>query len=210
MDAVDFDVVCYSLDWHPKDHISFIDNVKNRPLHKSSEIDADSAKIRDTVVFDGVPPIKQQLWPSHCVQDTWGAELHKDLNIQHDMILIKKGTNPDVDSYSLFFDNQRLSETTLNAQLKSKCISDVYVCGLAYDVCVWFTARDANENGYRTILVDDCCRGIDLKTIADAKQDIISKNGVIVTSKEVFIYYTYMHDTLMMFCTLLLKFTTLI
>lgn len=185
VDAVDFDVVCYSLDWHPKDHISFVSNVKDRPLHKSSEIDADSASVRDTVVFDGVPPIKQQLWPPHCIQDTWGAEFHKELKVQNDAIIIKKGTNPDVDSYSLFFDNQRLSETTLNAQLKAKGISDVYVCGLAYDVCVWFTARDAIGHGYRTILVEDCCRGIDLKTIADAKQELNAENGVIVTSKEV-------------------------
>lgn len=186
MDAVDFDVICYSLDWHPKDHISFIDNVKNRPLHKSSPIDAESAQVRDTVTFDGVPPVKQTLWPAHCIQDSWGAELHKDLKIHNDVIIIKKGTNPDVDSYSLFFDNQRLSETTLNAQLKSRGISDVYVCGLAYDICVYFTTKDAIENGYRTILVDDCTRGIDSKSIADVNQDIISKNGVIVTSKEVF------------------------
>lgn len=187
LDAVDFDVICYSLDWHPNNHISFIENVKSRPLHESSKIDANSAQLHDTVIFDGVPPIKQHLWPRHCVQDSWGAELHKDLKIQNDAILIKKGTNPDVDSYSLFYDNQRLSETTLNAQLKSKGISDVYVCGLAYDVCVSFTAQDAIENGYRTIMLDDCCRGIDLKGIEDIKQKIVSKNGVVATSREVFL-----------------------
>lgn len=187
LDAVDFDVVCYSLDWHPNDHISFIDNVKNRPMHASSQIDADSAKMHDTVIFDGVTPIEQHLWPRHCVQDSWGAELHKDLKIQNDAIFIKKGTNPDIDSYSLFFDNQRSSETTLNAQLKSNGITDIYVCGVAYDVCVKYTVLDAIGLGYRTILLDDCSRGIDLNDIEYVKQLIISKNGVITTSKEVFI-----------------------
>lgn len=174
------------MDWHPNDHISFIENVKNRELHESCQIDANSVQVNDIVIFKGEPPVEQRLWPRHCVQHSWGAELHKDLKIQNDTIVIKKGSNSDVDSYSLFFDNQRLSETSLNDQLKSKGISDVYVCGIAYDVCVRFTALDAIQIGYRTILLDDCSRGINLKDIEDVKQMIISKNGVIASSKEVF------------------------
>lgn len=187
LDTVDFDVVCYSMDWHPQDHISFIENVKNRPLHESSRIDSNDAKVNDIVIFKGEPPREQYLWPSHCVQGSWGAELHKDLKIRNDSIVIKKGSNSDIDSYSVFFDNQRLSETTLNAQLKSKGVTDVYVCGIAYDVCVRFTAMDAIHCGYRTILLDDCSRGVNLNDIETAKQTIVSGNGVIASSNEVFI-----------------------
>lgn len=194
LDAVDFDMVCYSLDWHPNDHISFIDNAKNRPLHESCPIDENLVQVYDKVLFDGKPPIEQILWPRHCVQDSWGAELHKDLKVQNDAIIIKKGTNPDVDSYSLFFDNQRLSETTLDAQLKARGITDVYICGIAYDVCVRYTALDALDCGYRTILLDDCCRGIDLKGIEDFKQLIISKNGIVATSKEVFCFVSNLNN----------------
>lgn len=185
LNTVDFDTVFYSLDWHPSDHVSFVDNIKMRPLHESSPVDADSAQVFDTVVFAGPPPMKQRLWPRHCVQDSWGSELHKDLKVVENSVKVYKGTNPEVDSYSVFWDNKKLSETTLNAQLKLKGITDIYVCGLAYDVCVGATAIDAISSGYRTILVDDCCRGVDLKDIDNIKEMVVSSNGIIVTSKEV-------------------------
>lgn len=96
-----------------------------------------------------------------------------------------KGCNSELDSYSVFWDNQKISETTLNAQLKSKGTSDIYVCGLAYDVCVSATAIDAISAGYRTILIDDCCRGVDLKAIECTKQTIATNNGIVVQSKDV-------------------------
>lgn len=185
MNTIDFDAVFYSLDWHPSDHISFIDNIKTRPLHESSPIDADSAQVFDTVIFEGPPPMKQRLWPRHCVQDSWGSELHKDLKIVENSVKVYKGTNPEIDSYSAFCDNAKMSETTLNAQLKLKGVTDIYVCGLAYDVCVGATAVDAISSGYRTILVDDCCRGVDLEDIESIKEKMVSTNGVIVTSKDV-------------------------
>lgn len=178
-------MVFYSLDWHPSDHISFIDNVHIRPLHSSSPIQADHAKVMDTVIFDGSPPIKQRLWPKHCIQESWGAELHKDLKILENSVKVFKGTNPDVDSYSLFHDNQRISQTPLNAHLKAKGITDIFVCGLAYDVCVGATVVDAITSGYRTILLDDCCRGVDLKGIDSLKETVTSTNGVIITSQQV-------------------------
>ncbi|XP_067626174.1 nicotinamidase [Eurosta solidaginis] len=185
LDTVDFDAVFYSLDWHPSDHVSFIDNVKMRPMDETSPIDADSAQVFDTVIFAGPPPMKQRLWPRHCVQDSWGAELHKDLKVVDNGIKIYKGTNPEVDSYSVFWDNKKLSDTTLNAQLKMKGTTDIYVCGLAYDVCVGATAADALSVGYRTILIDDCCRGTDFHDIEHTKEKVISNHGVIVNSNEV-------------------------
>lgn len=156
-----------------------------RPLHESSPVDADSAQAYDVVVFAGPPPMKQRLWPRHCVQDSWGSELHKDLKVVDKSVKVYKGTNPDVDSYSVFWDNKKLSETSLNAQLRGKGVSDIYVCGLAYDVCVGATAIDAITGGYRTILVDDCCRGVDLKDIEHTKETMVNQNGVIVHSREV-------------------------
>lgn len=185
LDTIEFNAVFYSLDWHPNDHVSFIENIKMRALHETSPVDADSAQVYDTVIFAGPPPMKQRLWPRHCVQDSWGAELHKDLKIIESGIKVYKGTNPDVDSYSVFWDNKKLSDTTLNAQLKMKGTTDIYVCGLAYDVCVGATAVDALSVGYRTIMIDDCCRGVDLNDIENTKEKIISNYGVIVNSNEV-------------------------
>ncbi|XP_037943014.1 nicotinamidase-like [Teleopsis dalmanni] len=185
LETVDFDATFYSLDWHPSDHISFIDNVKMRPMDESSPIDADSAQVFDTVIFAGPPPMKQRLWPRHCVQDSWGAELHKDLKIADNSVKVYKGTNPEVDSYSVFWDNKKLSDTSLNAQLKLKGTTDIYVCGLAYDVCVGATAADALSVGYRTILIDDCCRGTDFHDIEHTKETVITHHGVIVHSNEV-------------------------
>lgn len=164
-----------------------------RPLHESSPVDADSAQVFDTVVFAGPPPMKQRLWPRHCVQDSWGSELHKDLKVVENSVKVYKGTNPEVDSYSVFWDNKKMSETTLNAQLKLKGITDIYVCGLAYDVCVGATAIDAISSGYRTILVDDCCRGVDLKDIDNIKEMVVSSNGIVVTSKEVSFKMIFVH-----------------
>lgn len=129
--------------------------------------------------------MKQRLWPRHCVQDSWGAELHKDLKILDKSIKVYKGTNPDVDSYSVFWDNKKLSETTLNAQLLEKGITDVYVCGVAYDVCVGATAVDSLASGYRTVLIEDCSRGVDLMDIERTKSAIIAGNGVIVNSNQI-------------------------
>ncbi|XP_001601712.1 nicotinamidase [Nasonia vitripennis] len=185
LDTVPFDAVFYSLDWHPVDHVSFIDNLHLRELDESSGIRKDEARVYDTVTFKGPPMLKQRLWPRHCVQDTWGAELHKDLKIVERGVKVYKGTNPEVDSYSVFWDNKKLTETTLSSQLQEKGATDIYVCGVAYDVCVGATAIDALTSGYRTILVDDCSRGVDLVDIEKTKAQVISDNGVIITSSQV-------------------------
>ncbi|XP_034948815.1 uncharacterized protein Naam [Chelonus insularis] len=185
LDTVTFDAVFYSLDWHPVDHVSFIDNLHLREVDESSPISKDDAKVYDTVTFKGPPLLKQRLWPRHCVQDSWGAELHKDLKVIDKAIKIYKGTNPDVDSYSVFWDNKKLTETTLSSQLQDKGATDIYVCGLAYDVCVGATAFDALTSGYRTILIDDCSRGVDLVDIEKTKSSVIASNGVIVNSSQV-------------------------
>lgn len=131
-------------------------------------------------------------------------------------VKIYKGTISDVDSYSVFWDNKKLTQTTLGTQLSQLNATDIYVCGLAYDVCVgntkssslnnkiicdisFFcilsnvlrylilgaTAADAMSIGYRTILIDDCCRGVDLNDIEKTKNNVVKNHGVIVHSNEV-------------------------
>ncbi|XP_047034351.1 uncharacterized protein LOC124640575 [Helicoverpa zea] len=185
LDTVPFDAIFYSLDWHPPDHVSFIDNVHMRELHPSSPVSADKAQAYDTVVFAGPPLMKQRLWPRHCVQDTWGAELHKDLKVMEGAVKVYKGTNPEVDSYSVFWDNKKLTETSLGNQLRHLGASDIYICGLAYDVCVGATIADALAIGYRSILIDDASRGVDLAGIEKTKATIVNNNGVIVNTDEV-------------------------
>jgi len=90
-----------------------------------------------------------------------------------------------VDSYSAFFDNQRKSETVLNRELARREISDLYVCGLAYDICVASTTLDALEIGYKAAIVDDCTRGLDLKEIQSTKDRVRKQNGVITESTDV-------------------------
>lgn len=156
-----------------------------REVDPSSGISKEAAQVYDTITFRGPPLLTQRLWPRHCIQDSWGAELHKDLKIVNNAIKIYKGTNPEVDSYSVFWDNKKLMETSLSSQLQERGATDIYICGLAYDVCVGATAVDALTNGYRTILIDDCSRGVDLVDIEKTKATVIANNGVIVNSSQV-------------------------
>ncbi|RWS22813.1 pyrazinamidase/nicotinamidase-like protein [Leptotrombidium deliense] len=189
--GVPFTTIVYTQDWHPDNHISFVENVKLRKVIQFNdnaimdESELDNIKTFDTVVFEGPPETKQRLWPRHCVQNTEGAALHPDLIVAPDSLTIYKGTKENIDSYSAFFDNGKLSETALNSELKSRGITDVYVCGLAYDVCVQATAMHANELGYRTIVIDDASRGVDLDDIMKAKEALEEKNCAIVQSNEV-------------------------
>ena len=203
IDTVPFDLHCYSIDWHPSDHVSFIDNIHMRQLHPDSKIqDPGAAELFQTVIFTGPPKTEQVLWPRHCQQNSWGAELHKDLKFHQNAKLIKKGINPDVDSYSAFFDNAKLGKTGLEEVIRSEGCTDVFVCGIATDVCVgkenlkWnmnsfiisflaYTAFDAQDLGFRTIMIDDCSRGIVNENITSTFDKIKSKFGCVVQSSEV-------------------------
>ncbi|KAI1282049.1 Nicotinamidase [Halotydeus destructor] len=189
--TVPFNLFVYSFDWHPDDHISFYENHKNRKIVEydgqelsANDVDAIDIKPMDIVTFEGPPRTVQKLWPKHCVQNSWGAELHPELEIpdRDRCIDVYKGTNSLIDSYSAFFDNGKLSETTLNSQLKSRGITDIYVCGIAYDFCVAWTAIHGNECGYRTILLDDASRGVDEDGIADMKKRLTDHSAIVVDS----------------------------
>ncbi|CAG5124491.1 unnamed protein product [Candidula unifasciata] len=181
-----FDVIVYTYDWHPEDHISFIDNVYNRKLHPTSTVLRENARLFDRVVFDiDGAPREQILWPRHCLQESWGAELHPDLRVDMKSFHLKKGTNSDVDSYSAFWDNEKLYKTQLSSILQDRHVTDVYICGLAYDVCVGHTAIHAVEHGFRTILIEDASRGVSLDGIAKMRNELMAKGVYFAESHQV-------------------------
>ncbi|MFT7642397.1 MAG: nicotinamidase/pyrazinamidase [Pirellulaceae bacterium] len=140
-----FSVVVATQDWHPVDHGSFADN------HELSA--------GELIVLDG---LQQILWPVHCVQESRGAEMASGLETDRFDATICKGTNPKIDSYSGFFDNGHRQATGLHDYLQSRGVDEVYVTGLATDYCVKFTALDAVQLGYKTNLILDACRGVNL------------------------------------------------
>ena len=142
-----FDLVVATQDWHPPDHGSFAENHPGR-------------KPGDVIDLHG---LKQILWPVHCVQGSPGAAFLPGLDTSGVEKVFKKGTDPRIDSYSGFFDNGHRKATGLGEYLKSRGVRDVYVLGLATDYCVKFTALDALQLGFRTHLIEDATRGVNLK-----------------------------------------------
>ncbi|XP_067948306.1 uncharacterized protein [Watersipora subatra] len=180
----EFDLVVYSMDWHPDTHISFIDNVHMYPLDKGCTKRFDECCTYDEVTFDLSPPRTQVLWPAHCIQDSEGAKLASNLKVSPGAVRIYKGTNPDIDSYSAFFDNMRLSQTSLQEELEKRHVTDVYICGLAYDVCVAATGVDAVGLGYRTVIVNDACRGVMEDKIKEEKEKLQEQGALVLESDE--------------------------
>jgi nicotinamidase/pyrazinamidase len=143
----EFGLVVATQDWHPAEHGSFAANHPGRSPGEQIEL-------------AGLPQI---LWPVHCVQGTPGAELHPGLDRSRIARVFHKGADPSVDSYSGFFDNGRRTSTGLGEYLKDQGVTDVYVCGLATDYCVKATALDAVALGFKTHLLEDGCRGVELQ-----------------------------------------------
>ncbi|EZA58574.1 Pyrazinamidase/nicotinamidase [Ooceraea biroi] len=174
-----WDKVIYSLDWHPEDHISFFENLGKREVHSESKVTKKSAKVFDTVVFSE-PHVTQKLWPKHCVMNTWGAELHKDLHVVPSSEKVYKGQHPDKDAYSAFKEKDVDDTSQVEKILLAIGATHLYVCGIAYDVCVKETCLDGLRLGYRLAVIDDCCRGVKADDVKAAKS-LIKKNGGLVT-----------------------------
>jgi nicotinamidase/pyrazinamidase len=163
-----FDLVVATQDWHPSDHGSFASN------------NAPGTKPGDAGELAGLP---QVFWPDHCVQGSHGAQFHPELDL-HGVTIFRKGTDSAIDSYSGFFDNGHRKATGLGDFLNWQGVVEVFVLGLATDYCVKFTALDAAELGFRTTLIEDGCRGVDLVP-GDSSRAVeeLKKAGVdIVTS----------------------------
>ncbi|HYY14984.1 MAG TPA: bifunctional nicotinamidase/pyrazinamidase [Chthoniobacterales bacterium] len=141
-----FELIVVTQDWHPADHGSF---AANHPGKQPG----------DRIMLDG---IEQILWPVHCVQKTRGAEFAPSLEISRLARVFQKGTDPRIDSYSALFDNAHRRATGLGDYLKQREVTDVYLCGLALDYCVKYSALDAVQLGFNAHVIADACRGIDL------------------------------------------------
>lgn len=142
-----FDLVVATQDWHPADHESF---AAVHYFRKPGQI----------IDLHG---LEQVLWTIHCVQGTFGAEFVQELNTEKITKVIQKGMDKTVDSYSGFYDNGRRGATGLHDYLQSQGVKEVYIMGLALDYCVKFTAKDAVELGYKTHLILDGCRAVNLE-----------------------------------------------
>jgi nicotinamidase/pyrazinamidase len=130
------------------------------------------------VTLAGLPQI---LWPVHCVEHTSGAELHPRLDRSCIEPVFRKGTDPQIDSYSGFFDNGRRHETGLGDYLRRQGVAEVYLCGLATDYCVKHTALDAVGLGLKSHLIPEACRGVNLRP-GDAERAVaeMQARGVIL------------------------------
>lgn len=142
-----FDLVVATQDWHPANHGSF---ASQHPGKKPG----------DVIDLNG---IAQVLWPDHCVQHSKGAEFHPRLDLTRIAKVFQKGTDPEIDSYSGFFDNGHRRGTGLAEYLRAQNVTTVYICGLATDYCVKFTSLDARSLGFDAYLVEDACRGVNLQ-----------------------------------------------
>jgi nicotinamidase/pyrazinamidase len=152
-----FDHVILTQDWHPAGHSSFASSHAGKAPFASIQM----------------PYGAQTLWPDHCVQGTRGAEFHKDLRWTKAELVVRKGFRKAVDSYSAFFENDRKTPTGLAGCLRERGLTNLTLVGLATDYCVAYSALDAARLGFRTAVLVDACRAIDLQgSLAEAEKQM--------------------------------------
>lgn len=156
------DAVILTQDWHPAGHSSFASSHDGKAPYETTEM----------------PYGTQVLWPDHCVQGSQGAAFHPALKADAADMIIRKGYNPAIDSYSAFFENDRSTPTGLHGYLQTRGISAVQMVGLATDFCVQFSALDAAALGYDVSVALDLCRGIDLEGSLEASLTAMRDAGV--------------------------------
>lgn len=169
--ATHFDNIVLTQDWHPENHISFAENhVGKNPF--------------DTVELNYGT---QVLWPSHCVQGTPDADFHPDLNISRAQLIIRKGFHPEIDSYSAFKEADHQTSTGLAGYLKERGIDTVYIVGIATDFCVAWTAIDAAKMGFKSYVIADATKAIDLQgSLQHAWQEMLAVGVKRVVAKDIF------------------------
>ena len=157
-----FSSVIFTQDWHTEGHTSFASSHKGK-------------KPYETITL---PYGEQVLWPDHCVQGSDDAKLAAGLDIPHAQLIIRKGYHNEVDSYSAFVAADKKTKTGLTAYLVERGLTDVYLCGLATDFCVSWSAIDARSAKLRVSVIEDACRGIDLDGSVDAAWKSMARSGV--------------------------------
>jgi nicotinamidase/pyrazinamidase len=144
--ARNFEHIVLTQDWHTANHQSFASVHPRRHSFESIELNYGP----------------QTLWPDHCIQGSIGAEFHPALHVPRAELILRKGFRPQIDSYSAFFENDRITPTGLAGYLEERNLTRVFLAGLAYDFCVGYSALDARRLGLTAVVVRDACRAIDL------------------------------------------------
>lgn len=176
-----YDLIIASQDYHPGEHKSFAVNHFGKRIFEQIQLNG----------------LTQTLWPIHCVENTIGAQFHPNLDLNGIDYIVKKGRNPDIDSYSAFYDNGHLQETELNSLIEheiakrgiSKAAVEIDVMGLATDYCVKFTALDACGLNYKTGIIVDGCRAanLDPNDGYQALQELKDKGVILKSSRDLLI-----------------------
>jgi nicotinamidase/pyrazinamidase len=163
-----FRLVVATQDWHPLHHKSFASSHKGK-------------KPFEMIKLHG---LDQVLWPDHCVQGSKGAAFHADLHMNKVEAIFRKGTDPEIDSYSGFYDNGHKKPTGLAGYLRERKIQKVFVCGLAADYCVFYTAKDALKENIETYIIADATRAIDRSNFEKAKSELLADGGQVINSSD--------------------------
>lgn len=165
----EFDLVVAAQDWHPHNHGSFASQHPGRKPFEESTL-------------NGLP---QTLWPDHCVQGSPGAQFSAQLETRPIEAIFRKGTDPSIDSYSAFFDNGKRKSTGLADYLRGKGCTKLYLCGLAGDICVYFTAMDAIEQGFEVHFVEDAATPLNPELHRERLDELRQRGAKIVSSAQI-------------------------
>ncbi|MEZ5833262.1 MAG: bifunctional nicotinamidase/pyrazinamidase [Dongiaceae bacterium] len=164
-----FPHVVLTQDWHPRSHSSFASTHKGEPFTTIKLSYGD-----------------QTLWPDHCVQGTSGAEFHSDLMVRSSELVLRKGFRKEIDSYSAFYENDRATKTGLCGYLRDRGLKRLFMCGLATDFCVAWSALDGRREGFPVIVIEDACRAIDLNgSLAAARGEMIKSGIALAQSNQI-------------------------
>lgn len=163
-----FDLVVATQDWHPRSHKSFASNHEGKSPF-------------DTIELNG---LRQTLWPDHCVQGSTGADFYPGLSMLPVEAIFRKGMDPEIDSYSGFYDNGHRKSTGLAGYLREKGATELYFCGLAAEICVYATLSDALQSGFSATLIEDAARALNNEDYERVKKSILAEGGRIIISGE--------------------------
>lgn len=157
-----FDHVILTQDWHPPQHISFASSHSGKDPFETTQVSYGS----------------QTLWPEHCLQDTPGSAFHPDLDIPQAELILRKGFRRSIDAYSAFLENDHFTSTGLAGYLRERGLQRLFLCGLAYDFCVRYSALDGTALGFECLVIEDATRPVNLPNSVDETDAAFRAAGI--------------------------------